>query len=478
MLDIITKEEYFSWLDQGYGAPKSITLKGIQDAFILSQLAGLENKKIAEIGGGQSRVLTILSEKNECWNVDKMEGVGQGPKKYKKISGVKLVKAYMGEYSSDLPEEYFDIVFSISVVDQVNTANLPDFFKDIARILKPGGLCIHAIDAYLGNSGYKKENPQIDTYRTVCKENGIPLEFIDEPKIDATSVFSCWYASNSDMCIYNWNKSVPEIVNVRNNCQSVSIKAVWKKSDKPSTFNIIKKPDFHQLINLPKQDQDLFKDKNPVYIFHHIPKCGGTAVVRVLEHWFTVKRDYISIEQLRGYKPVGTPIKLSSLSSRHCICSHFECQYNYLHVRYPEVLLKENESKYKAFTFIRDPLELKISLYYYEIKAGRRKGEEQTLENFLLSDQNYLAQRFPCNISDYRNILDRYFFIGLQEEMQTSIDRLAKLLNKKSINVPLVNVSEKDEQTLNLDEDLICKFKEKNRLSCLIYEYVQEKFFR
>jgi ubiquinone/menaquinone biosynthesis C-methylase UbiE len=229
MLDIITKEEYFSGLDQGYGTPQEITLKGIQDAFILSQLAGIEKKKIAEIGGGQSRVLTLLSEKNECWNVDKMEGAGKGPKKYKEISGVKLVKTYMGDYSSDLVENYFDVVFSISVVEHVIPENLPDFFKDMTRILKPGGLCIHAIDVYLGDSEYIKENPRIDTYRTVRKENGTPLEFIDEPKIDATSVFSCRYASNPDMNIYKWNKSVSTLVNVRNKSQSVSIKAAWKK---------------------------------------------------------------------------------------------------------------------------------------------------------------------------------------------------------------------------------------------------------
>jgi SAM-dependent methyltransferase len=250
MLDIITKKEYFSWLDQGYGTPKANTLKGIQDAFILSQLAGLENKKIAEIGGGQSRVLKILSKKNECWNVDKMEGVGQGPKDYTGIKNVKLIKTFIGGFSSDLTEEYFDIVFSISVVEHVIPENLPDFFKDMVRILKPGGLCIHAIDAYLGDSGYKN-NQQIDIYKTVVKENCLPLEFIHQPKIDATSAFCCRYASNSDATIYGWNKIVPKIVDIRNNSQSVSIKAIWKKINILPYIN--KTLDFSQLNHLPQK---------------------------------------------------------------------------------------------------------------------------------------------------------------------------------------------------------------------------------
>ena len=397
MLDIITKEEYFSWLDQGYGTPKVNTLKGIQDAFILSQLAGLQNKRIAEIGGGY-RVLTILSEKNDCWNVDKTEGVGQGPKNYKKIVDVKLVKAYMGEYSSDLPKEYFDIVFSISVVGHVNTANLPDFFKDMARILKPGGLCIHAIDAYLGDSEYKKENPQIDIYKTVCKENGIPLEFIDEPKIDATSVFSCWYASNSDMCIYNWNKSVPEIVNVRNNCQSVSIKAVWKKSDKPSTFDIIKKPDFHQLTNLPNKVEspeaarqiyeenkdlvaakarheidDAVKEGKKIVLVYQMAKVGSTSYTAMLEKCsdlkvFQVHRlDNSSNEKMIKF----------SLSKGELDKAFMEQEWNAI----GNYMLSKPLEIY-IISVMRDPIARNISAFFENLDLSKKTPVEKLINNF------------------------------------------------------------------------------------------------
>ena len=35
-----------------------------------------------------------------------------------------------------------------------------------------------------------------------------------------------------------------------------------------------------------------FYPKNPVYIFHHIPKCGGTSLSYILNKWFVVVRDY------------------------------------------------------------------------------------------------------------------------------------------------------------------------------------------
>lgn len=83
MLDVITKKEYFLWYENGIADSNNHSLKGIQDAFILSLLSKKAGLKIAEIGGGHSRVLNQLKDRNECWNIDKFEGVGGGPKEIK-----------------------------------------------------------------------------------------------------------------------------------------------------------------------------------------------------------------------------------------------------------------------------------------------------------------------------------------------------------------------------------------------------------
>lgn len=31
---------------------------------------------------------------------------------------------------------------------------------------------------------------------------------------------------------------------------------------------------------------------SPIYIFHHIPKCGGSSIRMILNEWFVVKSDY------------------------------------------------------------------------------------------------------------------------------------------------------------------------------------------
>jgi SAM-dependent methyltransferase len=231
MYDIITKEEYFTWIDQGLVDAKNPNLKNIQDAFILAHLHKHQNCKIAEIGGGQSRVLEKLSKKNECWNIDKLEGLGAGPKAYKPSSNVRLVRAYVGDFDCKIPDSYFDVVFSISVIEHILEDKLKAFFIDMSRILKPGGYCIHAIDTYLGDAISKRTVPRIDLYLKISQDPSINLQLIEPPMIDSNTVFRCHFASNSDVILYSWNKLVPGAMNdIRTRFQSVSIKAIWIKS--------------------------------------------------------------------------------------------------------------------------------------------------------------------------------------------------------------------------------------------------------
>lgn len=58
----------------------------------------------------------------------------------------------------------------------------------------------------------------------------------------------------------------------------------------------------------------------PVLVFHHVPKCGGTSLLAVLDRWFTVCRDY-----RQGWaQEFGPPLDLAALDGRHCLCGHFD----------------------------------------------------------------------------------------------------------------------------------------------------------
>lgn len=235
MLDIIQKNEYFNWLSENIADRKNHSLKGIQDGWALSLLSETQDLTIAEVGGGNSRVLRKLSEQNECWNIDKFEGVGQGPTEMMALAGVKVVRSYLGDFDTAIPNRYFDVVFSVSVVEHVPTEKLDNFFADCHRILKPGGMMAHAIDLYIFDA-VNDRLQIIDRYRTAIEKQG--FTWYAAPVIDKSATFQCNYASNSDITMHDWNQVVPSLQTIRETAQSVSIKLiVFKKTDADTTVN-------------------------------------------------------------------------------------------------------------------------------------------------------------------------------------------------------------------------------------------------
>jgi hypothetical protein len=229
MLGVITKEQYWSALEdpivQDHLARtqrQMICLKHIQDAWILSLLCRMRGKKILEAGGGFARVLRTLVG-NERWNLDKPSGPGRTVKSssLRMPKGIKGVSGFLGEFSEDVPSNYFDVVFSISVIEHISPDNIESFFMDQARILGSGGIAYHAIDMYLGNNRLSNVENRIDAYLDAVRKCGLHL--IDDSTIYRPLTFQTSYASNPDLTMQHWNKIVPRLSKQRAALQSVSL---------------------------------------------------------------------------------------------------------------------------------------------------------------------------------------------------------------------------------------------------------------
>ena len=225
MFDFIRKPTLWdTWdrkLDFTIGTKRQFSLKTIQDLAVYNVLQDVRDKWIAEIGGGHSRLLPRLAKTNRCFNIDKFEGLAGGPAMAKYIWRVKNIRAYLGDQDPALTDGMFDLLFSISVVEHVPTDRLAAFHADQLRILKPGGLFLHAIDLYLEDRPALHTVERFEHYRAwVTGTAGVePIG----PVFDGDCRFTCDLATNPDDVMYAWGEIAPQLTELRQHAQSVSL---------------------------------------------------------------------------------------------------------------------------------------------------------------------------------------------------------------------------------------------------------------
>lgn len=161
---------------------------------------------------------------NERWNLDMSSGEGRTDSGRKKILMPKeftVIDAYLGDYSEQVPANYFDMVFSISVMEHIPPERIPDFFSDHYRTLKSGGIGLHAVDFYLGDSRLDNVEKRLDSYCDSIEDAG--LQLISPTTLKRPLVFETEYASNPDLTMRHWNQLVPKLRSSRETLQSVSL---------------------------------------------------------------------------------------------------------------------------------------------------------------------------------------------------------------------------------------------------------------
>lgn len=231
MFDFIRKPVLWRALNDGLidriGRHKEFHLKTVQDLAVFSYLQDMQGLVIAEIGGGDSRILRALSRLNSCYNIEKFEGADGGPRDEIVLENVQNLHAFVGERSGVIPAEFFDVVFSVSVVEHVPDNRLDDFLAEGVDLLKPGGLWLHAIDLYLEDEPSEYWRKRYARYRAwVDHPRLTPLG----PVLDEPLRFRNDIASNPDHVMHSWARIVPQLDGLRQVAQSVSLLMALRKS--------------------------------------------------------------------------------------------------------------------------------------------------------------------------------------------------------------------------------------------------------
>lgn len=226
----------------------------------------------------------------------------------------------------------------------------------------------------------------------------------------------------------------------------------------------------------------------------HIPKCAGTAFIEILKSWYGTKLYLHYIDEKNNKNPKIYRLKKyikNEYRKNICIHGHFN-RNRYIGVReyYPDAD--------QFITFFRDPFERFLSNYYFMKRktGGRNRGSsggiyragrivdrsidpDYTLEQHFKKIMGKTSQYFPddMNLNNFKDYLNSNFiYIGLAEDMQTSVDKLSEKLGFKSKKVPHKNKSTREDQHEYELEDLREDFINRNILDWEIYQYVKSNY--
>ena len=203
------------------------------------------------------------------------------------------------------------------------------------------------------------------------------------------------------------------------------------------------------------------------YVFHHIPKTAGQSCADIFGKFFNVIPDYhqgTDAESLERYSL--NKVELSKLDDSDLLWGHYNIPGHYLYQRYP--LLDHFDAR--KIIFFRDPLATAISGIKYGVKMGWYETENAA--KILMDRAGYFFKMLQCDVNNYRDVIDSYFFVGLVESIQESIDALARMLGEDSCSIGRKNSTDDMDDVL-LEPEVIDDFRSRNWLDFEIYEYAK-----
>ena len=175
------------------------------------------------------------------------------------------------------------------------------------------------------------------------------------------------------------------------------------------------------------------------YLFHHMPKSAGTSSSRLFHQWFSkLHPDYRTDWQRHDLQ---APVDLKTVGPGELVLGHFELPALRLSRRYPEIY---NGKDWRMFSIVREPLEVALSKYFFE---HHRRADDPTFRPISLSaslrrkNKSDYCHHFNCNEKNWREVLDRYWFIGTVERLEESLGYIARALDQPMVDISWENTT-------------------------------------
>ncbi len=138
------------------------SLKELGSLFILDHIEKVKPRRILEFGPGFNLFFSNLCNERgiEYWCIDEQGenlGIGTDLERWKKVIAARegrsqtTVQGLLGKSQALLPEDHFDLVFSISVIEHIDSAHMPAVTAEARRVLRASGVLLNTIDIYYGS---------------------------------------------------------------------------------------------------------------------------------------------------------------------------------------------------------------------------------------------------------------------------------------------------------------------------------------
>jgi len=202
-----------------------------------------------------------------------------------------------------------------------------------------------------------------------------------------------------------------------------------------------------------------------VYIYQHVPKCGGTSFRVACLHYFAEihevppsRDDIAAWETYQKNKP-----DFSKLPPNTIITGHLIHDGTRPRERYAEEI---SRGGVRILTILRDPLARLVSLYHFAQQNGREMPV--TLEERLRRTRNPISRNLGFDGSNAEEFLRGFFLVGLTERLQDTIDLLAHSIGREPIQVSRENAA-KEQRKADVSPEALERFRANNRTDFELY---------